>query len=179
MASENHDKRATSGFLAFWTSLPGILTGAAATIGAVAALLALFVGDDSPDNGRPEPAQPPPPALGPAGNEEPFLKRRPGIVQPGTLMTLSGGGFSPGERVVIEFKTKELGAATANTSGRFNGKRVRFPRDEEFAGSFSIRASGERSLVSVNRPIEVRCKDGYRQRLSSCFAPGTPGFDGP
>ena len=173
MTSENNDKRTTSGFLAFWTTLPGILTGAAAIIGAVATLLALFVGDDGGPRTTPRLSS------DSGGNEESFLKRRPRIVRPGTLMTLSGGGFQPGERVVIMFSTEELGAATANTSGRFNGKRVRFPRDWGFAGQSSIRATGEQSILTVERPIEIRCKHGYRQRLSSCVAPGTPGFGGP
>jgi hypothetical protein len=122
---------------------------------------------------------PPPPQLGPPASEEPFLTRRPRIVRPGTLMTLSGGGFIPGERVVIEFATRELGAARANTSGRFNGKHVRFPRDWRLAGAESIRATGEQSLVHVERPIQVRCKRGYRRRGSFCLAPGAPGFSGP
>ena len=38
------DEQAGSGFWAFWRSLPGILTGVAAVITAVATLGALFVG---------------------------------------------------------------------------------------------------------------------------------------
>jgi D-xylose transport system substrate-binding protein len=57
VASENNDKRTTSGFLTFWTTLPGILTGTAGIIGAVATLLALFVGDGDSESRRPSAAQ--------------------------------------------------------------------------------------------------------------------------
>jgi hypothetical protein len=43
--SENKDGGARSGFLAFWTSLPGVLTGVAALVGAIATLAALFIDD--------------------------------------------------------------------------------------------------------------------------------------
>ena len=38
------DERANSGFWAFWSCLPGILTGTAAVVAAVGTLAALFVG---------------------------------------------------------------------------------------------------------------------------------------
>jgi hypothetical protein len=56
-----NDERANSGFWAFWSSLPGILTGVAAVIAAVGTLAALFIGDDggeSPASGSPVAAQP-------------------------------------------------------------------------------------------------------------------------
>ena len=40
------DERANSGFWAFWSSLPGILTGIAAVVAAVGTLAALFIGGD-------------------------------------------------------------------------------------------------------------------------------------
>jgi hypothetical protein len=49
-----NNERAESGFWAFWTSLPGVLTGAAAVIGAIAAVAALFIGSD--DDEQPTPA---------------------------------------------------------------------------------------------------------------------------
>jgi hypothetical protein len=49
-----NNERADSGFRAFWTSLPGVLTGAAAFIGAIAAVAALFIGGD--DDEQPTPA---------------------------------------------------------------------------------------------------------------------------
>src|SRR5687767_1394894 len=55
------DERANSGFWAFWSSLPGILTGVAAVIAAVGTLAALFIGGDggeSPASGAPVAAQP-------------------------------------------------------------------------------------------------------------------------
>lgn len=45
---ENKEEGAGSGFLAFWTSLPGVLTGVAAVVGAIAALAALFIDDAGP-----------------------------------------------------------------------------------------------------------------------------------
>lgn len=43
---ENKGGGGRSGFVVFWTSLPGILTGVAAVIGAVATLAALFFNDE-------------------------------------------------------------------------------------------------------------------------------------
>lgn len=48
-----NNERADSGFRAFWTSLPGVLTGAAALIGAVAAAAALFIGGDDDEQSTP------------------------------------------------------------------------------------------------------------------------------
>lgn len=42
---------AKSGFLAFWTSLPGVLTGIAAVVGAIATLAALFIEDAGTGSG--------------------------------------------------------------------------------------------------------------------------------
>lgn len=42
---------AKSGFLAFWTSLPGVLTGVAAVVGAIATLAALFIDDAGTGSG--------------------------------------------------------------------------------------------------------------------------------
>jgi len=53
--------RSNSDFWAFWSSLPGILTGVAAVIAAVATLAALFIGGDgadSPAPGTPVAAEP-------------------------------------------------------------------------------------------------------------------------
>ena len=47
--AQEHEGRPGSGFRAFWKSLPGVLTGAAALIGAIATLGALFVGADEDD----------------------------------------------------------------------------------------------------------------------------------
>jgi hypothetical protein len=46
VATPPNNERANSGFWDFWKSLPGVLTGVAAVIGAVAALGALFFGGD-------------------------------------------------------------------------------------------------------------------------------------
>lgn len=43
---EDKDRGGKSGLVAFWTSLPGVLTGVAAVIGAVATLAALFLDDE-------------------------------------------------------------------------------------------------------------------------------------
>ena len=44
------DARANSGFTAFWSSLPGVLTGIAAVVAAVGTLVALFVGGEASDS---------------------------------------------------------------------------------------------------------------------------------
>jgi hypothetical protein len=51
-----NNERAHSGFWAFWSSLPGILTGAAAVIAAVGTLAALFIGGDDSKPRTSEPA---------------------------------------------------------------------------------------------------------------------------
>src|SRR5215207_2251733 len=52
-----NDERGSS-FWTFWRSLPGILTGVAGVIAAVATLGALFVGDDRAESPRPSAAAP-------------------------------------------------------------------------------------------------------------------------
>jgi hypothetical protein len=47
------DERADSGFWAFWSSLPGILTGVAAVLAAGGTLAALFVGSDPSESPKP------------------------------------------------------------------------------------------------------------------------------
>ena len=46
------DARETSGFGAFWSSLPGILTGVAAVLAAAGTLAALFVGGDGSESSQ-------------------------------------------------------------------------------------------------------------------------------
>lgn len=60
-AADDKDAREKSTFVVFWTSLPGILTGVGAVIGALAALIALFVGNgDSPSPATSIQTRPPP-----------------------------------------------------------------------------------------------------------------------
>jgi len=48
------DKSLGARFLAFWSSLPGVLTGVAALLAAVASLAALFTGGGGTDSGSPD-----------------------------------------------------------------------------------------------------------------------------
>lgn len=108
--------------------------------------------------------------------EEEALEVSPRKARPGSVLKLSGRGFEPGERVEIKFSTDTLGATTANTDGRFFDKRIRLPSDWGFAGRETVRASGQKSLVSPDVQIEMRCKVGHERVLNSCVAPGEPGF---
>ena len=56
MPQAEKDHSAGSRFLAFWSSLPGVLTGVAAVVAAVATLAALFTGGDDAESGAPIPA---------------------------------------------------------------------------------------------------------------------------
>jgi hypothetical protein len=58
MPDEESRKR---GFLAFWTTLPGTLTGLAALITAVVGAVALFKSTENGGNSSAPPANPPPP----------------------------------------------------------------------------------------------------------------------
>ncbi|MDX6679233.1 MAG: hypothetical protein QOE31_3285 [Solirubrobacteraceae bacterium] len=117
--------------------------------------------------------------FGDGDREQEALEVSPRRVRPGTLLKLNGRGFQPGESVDIAFSTETLGTATANTDGRFFNKRVRFPSDWGFTGREDIRASGQQSLVTPRVQIEILCRAGYKRVLSSCVAPGSPGYDGP
>lgn len=52
------DEPAGTGFWTFWRSLPGVLTGLAGVIAALATLGALFIGDDRTESPAPGPAPP-------------------------------------------------------------------------------------------------------------------------
>ena len=74
---------------------------------------------------------------------------------PGTALSVSGGGFAPGERVRLRFHSTELVSVTANGEGAFSGASVRVPVDWKFKGQFLIIASGETSVRSVSEPFQV------------------------
>lgn len=63
---ENKDGPERPGFVAFWTSLPGILTGVAAVIAAVATLAALFVGNEGTESQAPRASAPSASKAGPS-----------------------------------------------------------------------------------------------------------------
>ena len=55
---EGKEGSAKAGFLAFWTSLPGVLTGVAAVVAAIATLAALFIDDAGTGARVPDPSPP-------------------------------------------------------------------------------------------------------------------------
>jgi hypothetical protein len=124
-------------------------------------------------------APPPPPPAPARVLDELGLVLRPTTAQAGSWISVTGRGFQPGERVVIQFGTDELGATRADRRGRFANKRVQIPSEYPFVGQHQIAAIGDASIRHVRRPIALECKEGYRRVLSGCRAPGEPGGPAP
>ena len=89
------DDSASSRFLAFWSSLPGVLTGIAAVLAAGATLAALFTGgDDKPesDAGAPVAAAIEPGTVPGAGDDDCFTRYFKGIPEY-RLGTIEAGAY--------------------------------------------------------------------------------------
>lgn len=74
---------------------------------------------------------------------------------PGTMLTISGSGFEPGETIVLRFNTEEVGRVDADGEGAFAGTSVQVPGDWPFTGQETFIATGQSSIRSATRPFEV------------------------
>jgi hypothetical protein len=124
-------------------------------------------------------APPPPPPARARPADELALDLRPTTARLGSSISVTGRGFQPGERVVIQLGTRELGATRADRRGRFANKRVQIPSEYPFVGQRDIAANGDASLQHVSRPIELECNEGYQRVRDVCYAPGEPGAPAP
>lgn len=75
---------------------------------------------------------------------------------PGTSLTVSGGGFAPGETVEILFHGLQRGKATADSTGAFGPTPITIPPDWQFKGQFDITAEGRTSIRHVSEPFQVQ-----------------------
>jgi hypothetical protein len=118
-----------------------------------------FLIDRTPDGNAQPPRGPVVIPTAPGGVQQPqtdpprvSLSRTSG--PPGTSLTVSGSGFSPGESVVVSFHTTELTRIEADVKGAF-GTSVRVPANWSFRGQFFVIARGESSLRSQTAPFQV------------------------
>jgi len=133
-----------SGFVAFWTSLPGILTGLAAVIGAVATLAALFFDDEGTGSRVPDASA-------------------PGETKAGS--SPSGGSCSrryfeaiPRDRVApVEAGAEDLDVIAANQpKGGTVGLRLTNNNRAIGAMRFAFFASGE--IFKIESVVNERCQ---------------------
>jgi hypothetical protein len=75
----------------------------------------------------------------------------------GTIVTLRGSGFEPGETVQLRFHTDEIATAHVGRHGGFRGVHARIPGSfDVFAPmQFEIVASGTSSAKSAEVPFEL------------------------
>jgi hypothetical protein len=91
---------------------------------------------------------------GPATEATLSLSRSSG--PPGTTLSVSGGGFTPGELVRIRFHATEVAKVQADAQGAFSGVFLKVPPDWKFRGrTFQIVATGATSIRSVGQPFDV------------------------
>jgi hypothetical protein len=112
----------------FWTSLPGILTGIAAVIGAITGILVAYNASHFPASPSPTPPLPPPPSS--SSSSSPTQQFKCGTQLPGVALfgswRWSGAVHDATESGVITFKsdctyTAVLKSGSTTTSeGRFN-----------------------------------------------------------
>jgi hypothetical protein len=155
------DERANSGFWAFWSSLPGILTGVAAVIAAVGTLAALFIGGDggeSPAPGAPV-ATEPTSALGSgdeasasgSGDEACFGQYFKGI--PGDRVGTVEAGAQAYD-VITESQTK---MGTIGMTFTSNGRPI---------GAIRFAFFPENRLFKIESIVDARCRaiEDYESR---------------
>ena len=92
---------------------------------------------------------------GPGTPAEIFLSLTGGPT--GSAVKVSGGGFSPGETVVIRFHTDQVATTVAGQAGSFTSVEIIVPDSyAPFAGAqFMVIATGESSLKSARAPFTV------------------------
>ncbi len=114
------------------------------------------------DPPQPTPSPTPQPTANPVPNSSDprvetsvFLSQTSGPA--GSQVKVSGQGFAPGETVVIEMQTTEIGRTTANNAGSFSGVEVTIPQQfSVFAPrQFAVKAMGASSLLFSSAPFTV------------------------
>lgn len=131
--AENKDGGARSGFVAFWTSLPGVLTGIAAVVGAIAALAALFIQDagtgsrvpgDSPSRETKEVS---------SSGETACLRRYLDGIRPDRIATVEAGTLDLDVIAADQTKAGTIGLRLTNNNRSIGATRFAFfPTSEIF-----------------------------------------------
>jgi hypothetical protein len=168
---ETQDKRAGSRFRAFWSSLPGVLTGIAAVLAAAGTLIAIFRGDDS------EPSRPAavafetsgPAAAGDGGCFGEYLEGIPA----GRVAELEAGGY---EDVISETEPKAgpIGIAFTDFGEPVGGIRFEFfPASGVYriesvvdaacepVGDYEVQNSGDKTVWPDSASVRVRYGDQF------------------
>ena len=75
----------------------------------------------------------------------------------GTSVKVSGEGFAPGEEIVLEVHTMEVGRTNAGSNGSFSGVAVTIPTYfGQFAPKqFPVKATGRTSQQHARAPFTV------------------------
>jgi outer membrane protein assembly factor BamB len=84
----------------------------------------------------------------------PHLKLNAPLVAPGSSVSVSGGGFSPGEQVQISLPGAVLATATATAKGNLPSVRAKVPKGYP-VGLSGITATGQTSGLAVTAPLYV------------------------
>ena len=141
----HEDARKNSGFRAFWSSLPGILTGIAAVIAATGTLAAVFADDGDGDG---------PPASGPAAATQPAAGSAAG--DGGCLDRYFEG--IPRDRV----KTVEAGASDydviTETQPKAGTIGMTFTNGGEPIGAIRFAFFPENRLFKIASIVDARCR---------------------
>ena len=97
-----------------------------------------------------------------------------GPVYPGGSVALSGGGFQPGEQVVVSLAGHTVLITTANGQGAFSTLQVALPAGVG-PGAYSLIATGQSSRRTVNVGVSIVARPAASITVSpSTFTAGTP-----
>lgn len=144
--------RGDSRFMAFWTSLPGVLTGVAALITAVATLAALDLG-----GGRDEPASPG--ATATSGSATVGPETSTGTASEDAEGGCLGAYFEglPPDRIKqVEVGTADFDAVTANQP-KAGTVGLRFTNTNEPLGAMRIAFYPANALFKIESIVDAQC----------------------
>lgn len=105
------------------------------------------------------------------------IKASPAFVAPGASLTLTGSGFTAGEKITIALVGTTLGTATATTKGNLAATKVKIPASAVF-GLTSVSASGATSGRTAAAAVTITNnwdQLGYGAGRSG-FEPNDPTF---
>jgi eukaryotic-like serine/threonine-protein kinase len=84
----------------------------------------------------------------------PHLRASPSDLVPGSDVTLTGGGFLAGERIVLTMGSSTLGSATASSTGSLRATKVKVPSNTPF-GPSSVTATGSTSGKAASATVRI------------------------
>jgi len=150
------DGREKSAFVVFWSSLPGILTGVAAVIGAVAGLAALFLGNS--DSG----------SRAPVASSTSAAQAAPSVSAPARSNNgpnAAGGGCFPRYfNGIPQDRIAQLEAGTANfdviaaSQPKAGTVGLRFTNNNRSIGAIRFDFLPTNLIFKVESVVDARCK---------------------